>query len=120
MLGAASALLILLALGCRSRFVAVSIENDTGQPLQMVELDYPGASFGVSTLAPHAVYSYRFKAIGSGALALSYSEAGSAHTSAGPPIGDAVGGTLHVLVRERGVVNWDPSWIVTLPSLHKP
>lgn len=117
---ATSALFILLAVGCRSRFVAVTIENDTEHPLQMVELDYPGASFGVSTLAPHAVYSYRFKAIGSGALSLSYMEAGSTRTAAGPPLSDAEGGTLHVLVRERGVVNWDPSWIRMLPSLRKP
>jgi hypothetical protein len=113
-------LLIVLAVGCRSRFVAVTIENDTERPLQMIELDYPGTSFGVSTLAPHAVYSYRFKAIGSGALALSYSEGGATRTSSGPAIGEAQGGTLRVLVRERGVVSWEPSWSVSLPGLRTP
>jgi hypothetical protein len=99
----------LLVAGCRSRFVAATIENDTDHPLQMVELDYPGASFGVSTLAPHGVYSYRFKAIGSGTLALSYSEAGGvAHTATGPEVKDGQGGSLVVSIGERGAVSWKP------------
>jgi hypothetical protein len=95
--------------GCRSRFVATTLENDTDHPLQMVELDYPGASFGVSTLAAHGVYSYRFKAIGSGALALSFTDvAGGAHTAVGPQIQDGQGGSLVVSIGERGAVSWRP------------
>lgn len=99
-----------LATGCQTRFVAMTIENNTDHPLKMVELDYPGASFGVSTLAPHGVYSYRFKAIGSGALALSFTDAaGGTHTAAGPEIKDAQGGTLVVSIGDHGAVSWKPT-----------
>jgi hypothetical protein len=107
LLGAAS---LLLLQGCGSKFVETSIENDSGQPLRVVELDYPGAGFGTSTLAPRAVYHYRFKALGSGALSLSYTDAsGAAHTAAGPVIEDAQGGTLVVHIGERGAVTWQPA-----------
>ena len=102
--------LLALVAGCRSRFVASTIENDTDRPLRMVEMDYPGAGFGTSTLAPHAVYTYRFKAIGSGALSLSYTDAlGAAHTSAGPVVKDGQGGRLAVHIREHGTVSWEPA-----------
>ncbi len=100
----------LLAAGCQSRFVAATIENDTDRPLQMVELDYPGASFGVSRLAPHGVYSYRFKAIGSAALAMSYTDdAGAMHTATGPEVKDGQGGSLVISIGERGAVSWKPT-----------
>lgn len=106
----AALFLLVLVAGCRSRFVASTIENDTDRPLRMVEMDYPGAGFGTSTLAPHAVYSYRFKAIGSGALSLSYTDAlGVARTSAGPVVKDGQGGSLAVHIREQGAVSWDPA-----------
>ena len=88
--------------------MATLIQNDTNQVLRTVELDYPGAGFGVSTLAPHAVYSYRFKAIGSGPLTLSYAEAGASHTSTGPVVSDGQGGSLSVHIREGGTVTWEP------------
>jgi hypothetical protein len=107
---AATTLLLVLASGCRSRFVQTSVENDTDQPLRVVELDYPGASFGVSILAPHAAYNYRFKAIGSGPLALSYTETtGAARTSTGPVVNDGQGGSLVVHIRDHGAVKWEPA-----------
>ena len=100
---------VLLPAGCGSRFVSATIENTTEQQLQMVELDYPGASFGISTLAPHAVYSYRFKAIGSGPVKLSYTEAGVSHSATGPVVEDGKGGRLAVSIRTGGSVTWAPS-----------
>ena len=84
-----------------------TVTNDSEQMLRVVEVDYPGASFGCSSLAPHASYTYRFKAIGSGALGLSYSDtAGLSHTSAGPAIADGQAGSLTVRVAEHGRVKW--------------
>lgn len=106
----AVSLWLVSAAGCRSRFVQTTIENNSSQPLRVVELDYPGAGFGISTLAPHAVYNYRFKAIGSGPLALSYTDArGAAHTATGPEVKDGQGGSLIVSIGEGGTVSWNPA-----------
>ena len=84
-----------------------TVTNDSSQTLRVVEVDYPGASFGCSSLAPHASYSYRFKAIGSGVLGLSYSDvAGGSHTSVGPVIRDGQAGSLIVRIAEHGRVSW--------------
>ncbi len=107
-LAATTMLLLLSCSGCQSRFIVATIENDTDQPVRMVEIDYPGASFGVSVLAPHSRYSYRFKALGTGPLALSYNEnAGATHTSAGPIVNDSQGGVLRVKIGEHGAVSWN-------------
>ena len=104
----AIALLLVAVSGCRARFVQATVTNDSGQTLHVVEVDYPGASFGCSILAPHASYSYRFKAIGSGALGLSYSDAaGVTHTSAGPIVADGQAGSVTVRIAEHGQVNWE-------------
>jgi len=105
---AAMTITLLSASGCKSRFITATIQNDTGQPVRMVELDYPGASFGVSVLAPYAQYSYRFKALGTGPLTLSYIEAaGAPHNAAGPVVNDAQGGVLRVNIGEHGAVTWN-------------
>jgi len=99
---------LLSVAGCKSRFISATIENDTSQPLRMVEVDYPGASFGVSVLAPHASYNYRFKALGTGPVTLSYIEdAGATHTASGPVVNDAQGGLLRVTISEHGAVSWN-------------
>jgi hypothetical protein len=100
---------LLILAGCRSRFVAATITNGTDRPLQMIEVDYPGGSFGVSTLAPHAVYSYRFKAIGSGSLSISYADAaGSTRNATGPRMAESQGGSLTITIGDKGDVRWSP------------
>ena len=75
----ATLLLLVAGTGCRARFVQATVTNDT----------------------------YRFKAIGSGVLGLSYSDAaGVSHTSAGPVVRDGQAGSLTVRIAERGRVSW--------------
>ncbi|HEY0784794.1 MAG TPA: hypothetical protein VGD62_02925 [Acidobacteriaceae bacterium] len=103
-------LALLLASGCRSRFIQVSIQNETTQTLRTVEVDYPSASFGISTLAPHATYTYRFKAQGSGPLTLSYNEStGAAHASTGPVVHEDDQGSVTLQILDGGSVTWQPT-----------
>ena len=62
---------ILLA-GCHSYHIDSTIENRTGAPIQLLEVDYPSASFGVDQLAAGAVFHYRFQVSGSGPLKIEY------------------------------------------------
>lgn len=58
--------------GCKSYWVNASIENQTGQPIRELEVDYPTASFGTNTLAPGAAMHYRFQIRGSGPVKVEY------------------------------------------------
>ena len=72
------ALVLLPALAltaCRSAFVTATIQNRTSQPIQLLEVDYPSASFGTQSLAPGADFHYRFKVLGEGKLKLVYTDA---------------------------------------------
>jgi hypothetical protein len=104
----ALAALLLPAFGCHSAFIDATIRNRTSQPLSLVELDYPSASFGTQTLAPGADFHYRFKLLGSGDLKLIYTDAArQEHDITGPSMNEGDEGSLTVSIGPRGV-EWTP------------
>jgi hypothetical protein len=58
--------------GCHSYHVEVAVENHTGGAIQLLEIDYPSASFGVNTLSAGAEYHYRIQLRGSGPIKAQY------------------------------------------------
>ena len=69
----AAACLVLLAVsGCKSYWIDASIENQTGQSVHELEVDYPTASFGTNTLAPGATMHYRFQIRGNGPVKVEF------------------------------------------------
>jgi hypothetical protein len=58
--------------GCKSYWVQTSVENQTGQTVRELEVDYPTASFGINSLAPGAAMHYRFQIRGSGPVKVEY------------------------------------------------
>jgi hypothetical protein len=81
--------------GCHSPYIAATIVNSTGQPLSLIELDYPSASFGTGSLAPGASYHYRFKVLGSGPATLLWTDAARHdHKAAGPALQEGDEGSL--------------------------
>lgn len=95
--------------GCRSAFVETTIQNHTGNPVHLIEVDYPSASFGISALAPHATFQYRFKIQGSGNLKLSYSDvAEKPHHFAGPELKEGQQGSLLITIDPDDSVHWQP------------
>lgn len=88
--------------GCRSYHVHITVENRTGAPVQLLEVDYPNASFGVDSLAPRATYHYLIQVQGSGPVKVQYSsQAGAQKPIAGPALVERQQGSL---------------WIVLLPG----
>jgi len=93
--------------GCHSAHIDATLSNRTDQPLSLVELDYPSASFGTQTLAPGAEFHYQFKVLGSGpATALWTDAAGRDHKSTGPTLKESDEGQLTVAFNPGGLV-WD-------------
>jgi hypothetical protein len=93
--------------GCRSAYIETTLRNDGSSVIRLIEVDYPSASFGTQTLAPHAVYHYHFKVQGSGPVTLSYTSADNkGHSDNGPTLSEGQQGTLVIAVDNAGKVTW--------------
>jgi hypothetical protein len=111
----AFALLIGLAAatGCHSPYVQTTVSNHTDKTIELLEVDYPSASFGTQGLAPGAEFHYRFKVLGSGRMKLLYTDsAHQDHKSDGPFLKEGAEGTLAIAITLTGI-NWQPAPTVT-------
>jgi hypothetical protein len=101
---AAIALTLLIApCGCRSYHVETTVENDTGAAIQLLEVDYPSASFGADSLAAGADFHYRIQLQGSGNLKVQYSAFGGKQVQiSGPVLFEHQQGTLRIVLLPNG------------------
>lgn len=99
--------------GCHSPYVAATVSNRTGKPIELLEVDYPSASFGTQNLAPGADFHYRFKVLGSGPVTLLYTDsAHKDHKASGPEVHEGAEGGLAITISPAGV-GWRPDATVT-------
>jgi len=83
--------------GCHSKYVEATITNRTGEPLSVVQVDYPSASFGTQMLKPGQAFHYRFKLVGSGPVKLSFTDAKQKdHHQDGPQMQEGQEGRLEI------------------------
>ena len=88
--------------------IQATVQNNTGGPLQLIEVDYPSASFGTQGLASGAEYTYRFKVLGAGNLKILYTDqSGKERTQSGPELHEGLEGQLQITVSDTGV-QWTP------------
>ncbi|MEO6911853.1 MAG: hypothetical protein ABI158_13115 [Edaphobacter sp.] len=113
-----ASLVCLLALaGCHSDYVQATISNHTSQPILLLEVDYPSASFGTQMLAPGADFNYRFKVLGDGQVNLTYTDQSHHdHKSQGPYLNEKADGPLQITIAPDGV-HWQTSARTTI-KLH--
>jgi len=106
----AVALATLIAItGCHSPYVATTVSNRTSRPIELLEVDYPSASFGTQNLAPGADFHYRFKVLGSGSMKLLYTDSTHQdHKSDGPFLKEGAEGPLAITITDTGVT-WQPA-----------
>lgn len=111
---ALAALLLSLPLtACRSPFVRTSIVNHTGSQVQLIEVDYPSASFGTQEIADNSTYHYRFQIQGPGQVKITYTGAkNKIYKSAGPAVEKGQEGSLTISLEADGKVTWTPSLTV--------
>lgn len=94
---------VLLLIGCHSAYVEATVSNRTAQPLQLIEVDYPSASFGTQSLAPGADFHYRFKVLGTGKMKLIYTDsARNEQTSEGPRLTEGAEGAILITIQSDG------------------
>jgi hypothetical protein len=107
---------LLATTGCHSPYVAATVSNHTTKPIELLEVDYPSASFGTQNLAPGADFHYRFKVLGSGSMKLLYTDsAHQDHKSDGPFLKEGAEGPLTITLTDTGVT-WQPTPSVAASS----
>ena len=99
----------LLLSGCHSYHIDATIENRTGEPVRLLEVDYPSASFGTEALAKDADYHYRFQVSGSGAMKVQYTaENGKQVQITGLTLKEDQEGRLEIVLLPGGKAQFQP------------
>jgi hypothetical protein len=96
--------------GCHSYQIDTTIENRTGAAIELLEVDYPTASFGDDTLPAGADFHYRFQVRGSGPVKVQYSESDShkVRQVTGPEVFEHQEGRLEILLLAEGKAEFHP------------
>ncbi len=101
--------IFLAATACHSYHIDATVENRTGADIQLLEVDYPSASFGADRIASGAVYHYRFQIRGSGPLKITYTGPDSKQVQiAGPTLVEGQQGQLKIVLLSAGKVEFVP------------
>ena len=108
-LAAVFAPMLVWAAGCHSYHVDVTVENRTGAAIQLLEVDYPSASFGADNLAANAVYRYRIQLRGSGPLKVQYTGSDGRQTQIeGPALAEPQEGRIEIVLLPGGKAEFHP------------
>lgn len=95
--------------GCRSPWVQTTIENQQDAPVKVVEVTYPGGTFGVQSIAAHASFRYRFHILSNDAISMDFADAkGHIRREKGPTLRQGESGTLRIVIAPDGQVIWMP------------
>jgi hypothetical protein len=100
---------LLVATECHSYHVETTVENRTGGPIQLLEVDYPSASFGVNSLAAGAEYHYRIQLRGIGPIKVQYTGSDRRQTQVeGPMLAERQEGRMEIVLLPGGKVEFHP------------
>jgi hypothetical protein len=103
-----------IATGCHSYHVETAVENRTGGAIQLLEVDYPSASFGSDRLAADGVYRYRIQLRGDGPLKVQYTGANGKQVQVtGPELVERQEGSLRIVLMPDGKAEFHPDLTAT-------
>lgn len=106
--GAAAVLAILLA-GCHSPWIQCTIVNEQATPVSLVQVSYPGGTFGVQTIAPGGSFHYRFRDLADDQASIDFTDAAHHdHKIKGPELRQGQEGTLRIAIEADNQVRWEP------------
>lgn len=95
--------------GCHSYHVETTVENRTGEAVELLEVDYPSASFGTDKVADGADFHYRIQLRGEGALKVQYTGAkGQQVQITGPTVAEKQEGELEIVLLPGGKAEFQP------------
>jgi hypothetical protein len=103
----AGVVLVLLS-GCRSAWIECTIVNHESTPVSLVEVSYPGGSFGVQTIAAGGSFDYRFHSLGTDTTSLDFTDAArQSHSVKGPELKQKQAGSLQIDILDGNQVSWN-------------
>ena len=103
----AAALAAVSITGCRSPWVQATILNNEETPVNLVEVHYPGGTFGVQNIAAHGKYTYRFHILSDDPVEVDFTDAaGREKKIKGPELDQGEEGTLTIEIRSGDQVVW--------------
>jgi hypothetical protein len=106
---------IVLLTACHSYHIDATIENRTGADIQLLEVDYPSASFGADHIASGATFHYRFQVRDSGPIKITYMGPDQKQVQiAGPTLVERQQGQLKIVLLPAGNAQFIPQ--LTPPS----
>ncbi len=75
--------------------------NRSDAPLNVIQVEYPSASFGTQQLQPGGVFHYRFKLLGSGPVKVTFIDARNGeHAQTGPSLNEGQEGRLDIVLTQ--------------------
>ena len=96
-------------IGCHSYHVETTVENRTGAAIQLLEVDYPNASFGADSLASVADFHYRIQIESEGPIKVQYTTPdGQQEQITGPSVSRHQQGRLEVVLLPGGKAEFHP------------
>lgn len=108
---------ILLMAGCRSPYVQTTVLNSGNTELHNIEVDYPSASFGISSLAPGQAFHYRFQVRDAGRIKVQFFDSAERqHSGTGPYAAEGQRGTLSITLDGSGKNVWAANLQPTVPT----
>ena len=97
-------------LACHSYHIDATIENRSGGPVTLLEVDYPSASFGADSLPANNVFHYSFQIRGSGQISVQYTDArGRQVLVKGPTLYEKQQGRLGIVLLPDRKIDFRPS-----------
>jgi hypothetical protein len=87
----------------------MTVENRTGGAIQLLEVDYPSASFGADKLAAGEVFRYSIQVRGSGPLKVEYTGSdGRQAQMNGPTLAERQEGRIQIVLLPGGKADFHP------------
>lgn len=109
-LAAVFAPMLVWAAGCHSYHIDMTIENRTGAAIQLLEVDYPSASFGADKLAAGEIFRYSIQVRGSGPLKVEYTGSDGRPTQiSGPTLVERQEGGIQIVLLPDGKAEFHPN-----------
>lgn len=109
-LAATTLLGLAAASGCHSYHIETTVENRTGARIQLLEVDYPSASFGRNSLDAGADFHYRIQIVGKGPLKVLYTNSdGKPVQILGPALAEGEEGRLEIVLLPDGKAEFHPA-----------
>ena len=103
----AAGTLLVLPAGCHSPWIQCTIVNAQATPVSLVQVSYPGGTFGVQTIAPGGTFHYRFRDLGDDEASIDFTDAAHQdHKLKGPQLKLGQQGTLRITIQPDNKVEW--------------